>query len=62
MRVFEIRMLSWGPSQIMKTVLFSQYSSVPTNAKVGVVKGATTQSGAILLSRAFRSGIRFDGE
>jgi hypothetical protein len=35
---------------------YYQYSSVPTNAKIGVVKGATTQGGAILLSRAFKHG------
>jgi hypothetical protein len=35
---------------------YYQYSSVPTNAKIGIVKGATTQGGAILLSRAFKHG------
>ncbi|HUX28371.1 MAG TPA: outer membrane beta-barrel protein [Terracidiphilus sp.] len=33
-----------------------QYSDVPTNPAVGVVKGATTNGGAILLSRAFKHG------
>ncbi|HYL36328.1 MAG TPA: outer membrane beta-barrel protein [Bryobacteraceae bacterium] len=35
---------------------YYQYSSVPTNLKVGVVKGASTNGGAILLSRAFKKG------
>ncbi len=33
-----------------------QYSNVPTNPKIGVVKGASTNGGAILLSRAFKHG------
>ena len=33
-----------------------QYSNVPTNAKIGVVKGASTNGAAILLSRAFKHG------
>lgn len=33
-----------------------QYTDVPTNAKVGIVKGATTNGGAILVSRAFSHG------
>ena len=35
---------------------YYQYSSVPTNPKVGVVKGASTNGGAILLSHAFKHG------
>jgi Putative beta-barrel porin-2, OmpL-like. bbp2 len=35
---------------------YYQYSSVPTNAKIGVVKGASTNGGAILVSRAFKHG------
>src|ERR1035437_6749042 len=35
---------------------YYQYSSVPTNAKIGVVKGASTTGGAILLSHAFKHG------
>jgi hypothetical protein len=35
---------------------YYQYSSVPTNAKVGVVKAASTNGGAILLSHAFKHG------
>ena len=35
---------------------YYQYSSVPTNAKIGVVKGASTNGGAILLSHAFKHG------
>lgn len=38
-----------------------QYSSVPTNAKIGVVKGAATDGGAILLSRAFKHGFSLAG-
>lgn len=33
-----------------------QYSKVPTNPAVGVLKGGSTQGGAILVSRAFRHG------
>jgi len=43
---------------------YFQYSDVPTNAKIGVVKGASTTGGAILLSRAFKHGfslpVRFE--
>ena len=35
---------------------YYQYTNVPTNAKIGVVKGASTNGGAILLSRAFKHG------
>ncbi len=35
---------------------YYQYTNVPTNAKIGVVKGASTNGGAILLSRAFKKG------
>ena len=38
-----------------------QYSNVPTNPAVGVRKGATTNGGAILLSRAFRHGFSMPG-
>jgi hypothetical protein len=33
-----------------------QYSSVPTNPKVGVTKGASTQGGAILVNHTFKHG------
>jgi hypothetical protein len=33
-----------------------QYTSVPTNASIGIVKGASTDGGAILVSRAFKHG------
>jgi hypothetical protein len=33
-----------------------QYTNVPTNAKIGVVKGASTTGAAILVSRAFKHG------
>jgi hypothetical protein len=35
---------------------YYQYTNVPTNAKIGIVKGASTNGGAILLSRAFKKG------
>lgn len=35
---------------------YYQYSNVPTNPAVGVLKGTTTNGGAILVSRAFRHG------
>ena len=35
---------------------YYQYTSVPTNAKIGVGKGASTNGGAILLSYAFKHG------
>jgi len=33
-----------------------QYTNVPTDAKIGIVKGASTNGGAILVSRAFKHG------
>jgi hypothetical protein len=33
-----------------------QYTSVPTDPKIGVIKGASTNGAAILLSRAFKHG------
>jgi hypothetical protein len=35
---------------------YFQYTSVPTNAAIGVTKGASTKSGAILFSYAFKGG------
>jgi len=35
---------------------YFQYTNVPTNASIGVVKGASTRGGAILVSRAFKHG------
>ena len=35
---------------------YYQYTDVPTNAKIGVVKGASTNGGAILASYAFKHG------
>ncbi len=35
---------------------YYQYSAVPTNLKIGIVKGNTTQAGAILVSHAFKHG------
>jgi hypothetical protein len=43
---------------------YYQYTSVPTDAKIGVVHGGSTNGGAILLSRAFSHGfslpVRFE--
>jgi len=33
-----------------------QYTNVPTNAKIGIVKGASTQGGAILVNHTFKHG------
>jgi hypothetical protein len=38
-----------------------QHTSVPTNVKVGVVKGASTDGGAVLLSHAFNRGFSLAG-
>ena len=35
---------------------YFQYTNVPTNAKLGIVKGASTKGGAILASYAFKHG------
>lgn len=35
---------------------YFQYTNVPTNAKIGIVKGASTTGGAILASYAFKRG------
>jgi len=35
---------------------YVQYTNVPTNAKIGIVKGASTTGGAILASYAFKHG------
>ena len=40
---------------------YFQYSSVPTNVKIGIAKGATTQGEAILLSHAFKHGFSLAG-
>ena len=40
---------------------YYQYSDVPTNPRVGVVRGASTQGGAILLSRTFGHGFSLAG-
>jgi hypothetical protein len=43
---------------------YYQYTSVPTNAALGIAKGASTNGGAVLLSYAFKSGfslpVRFE--
>jgi hypothetical protein len=40
---------------------YFQYTDVPTNASIGVVKGASTTGGAVLLSRAFKHGFSLAG-
>jgi hypothetical protein len=35
---------------------YYQYTTVPTNAKIGIVKGNTTQGGAILVNHTFKHG------
>ena len=40
---------------------YYQYSNVPTDAKIGIAKGASTQSGAVLLSRTLGHGFSLTG-
>ena len=40
---------------------YFQWGDVPTNAKIGIVKGASTPSGALLLSRTFKHGFSLAG-
>jgi hypothetical protein len=40
---------------------YFQYTRVPTNTKIGIVQGASTTGGAILLSRAFKHGFSLAG-
>src|ERR1700674_681870 len=40
---------------------YYQYSDVPTNLKIGVVRGASTQGGALLVSRTFKHGFSLAG-
>jgi hypothetical protein len=40
---------------------YYQYSNVPTNASIGIAKGASTNGGAILVSRAFKHGASLAG-
>ncbi len=40
---------------------YYQYSDVPTNPRVGIMRGASTQGGAILLSRTFGHGFSLAG-
>jgi hypothetical protein len=40
---------------------YFQYSNVPTNAKVGIGKGASTWGGALLLSRTIGHGFSLAG-
>jgi Putative beta-barrel porin-2, OmpL-like. bbp2 len=41
--------------------LYYQYGSVPTNSKVGVAHGASTDGGAVLVSRTFKRGFSVAG-
>jgi hypothetical protein len=40
---------------------YFQYTNVPTNAQIGVVKGASTKGGAVLLSHNFKRGFSLAG-
>ncbi len=40
---------------------YFQYTDVPTNAAIGVVKGASTKGGAVLVSHAFKRGFSLAG-
>jgi hypothetical protein len=40
---------------------YYQYSDIPTNPTVGVVQGASTNGGALLVSRAFKKGFSLPG-
>ncbi len=40
---------------------YFQYTNVPTNAKIGITKGASTTGGAILASHAFKHGFSLAG-
>jgi hypothetical protein len=40
---------------------YFQYTNVPSNAQIGVVKGASTKGGALLLSHAFKRGFSLAG-
>jgi hypothetical protein len=40
---------------------YFQYTSVPTNTKIGIFKGASTSGGALSVSRAFKSGFALPG-
>lgn len=40
---------------------YFQYTDVPTNPAIGIVKGASTTGGAILVSHAFRHGFSLPG-
>jgi predicted porin len=40
---------------------YYQYTNVPTNVKIGIVKGASTNGGAILASHAFKHGFSLAG-
>ncbi len=40
---------------------YYQYSNIPTNPSVGVLQGASTNGGALLVSRAFKKGFSLPG-
>lgn len=47
-----------GPWIVMP---YWQYTNVPTNLKIGITKGASTDGGAVLVSRAFKHGFSLAG-
>jgi hypothetical protein len=40
---------------------YFQFGDVPTNPKIGIVRGATTQGGAILVNHTFKRGFSLAG-
>jgi hypothetical protein len=40
---------------------YFQYTDVPTNAKIGILRGTSTKGGAILVSKAFSKGMSLAG-
>lgn len=40
---------------------YYQYTSVPTDTKIGIAKGASTNGGAVLISRSFKRGFSLAG-
>ena len=40
---------------------YFQYTDVPTNTRIGILKGASTNGGAVLVSRAFKHGFSLAG-
>jgi Putative beta-barrel porin-2, OmpL-like. bbp2 len=40
---------------------YFQYSNVPTNPKIGIVQGASTRGGAVLVNHTFKHGVSLSG-